>query len=129
MKKKIIYRAANAQVLVEIIAEHHVDLRALPNVQIHVKLRHRNLAQVVLMAALGIVLRLVQMHAKLRHHNIVLIVQIIVQAAVQKHVLILVKPKLLKDVVDVVQHVKLDAVHNVIGVVAGLVMTHVQVIV
>jgi hypothetical protein len=81
------------------------------------------------MAALGIVLRLVQMHAKLRHHNIVLIVQIIVQAAVQKHVLILVKPKLLKDVVDVVQHVKLDAVHNVIGVVAGLVMIHVQVIV
>jgi len=121
--------AANVQVLAEIVVGQDADLRALPNVQIHVKLKHHSLAQVVLMAALGIVLRLVQMHAKLRHHNIVLIVQIIVQAAVQKHVLILVKPKLLKDVVDVVQHVKLDAVHNVIGVVAGLVMIHVQVIV
>ena len=41
----------------------------------HAKLKHHNHAQVVLMAALGIVLRPVPMNAKLKHHKVAAIVQ------------------------------------------------------
>ena len=83
--------AANVQVLVEIVVGQDADLRALPNAQIPVKLRHHNHVQVVRMVVRDIVQKLVLIPVRLRHHNHAQVVRMVVRDIAQKLVRMLVK--------------------------------------
>ena len=146
--------AANVQVLVEIVVGQDADLRALPNAQIPVKLRHHNHVQVVRMVVRDIVQKLVLMPVRLRHHNHAQVVRMVVRDIAQKLVRMLVKHrqrntalivpaiarldvqlpvrirvrlKPHKDVTDAVIHAKQAVEDNAIGLVVAHVTNSVKV--
>ena len=119
--------AANVQVLVEIVVGQDADLRALPNAQIPVKLRHHNHVQVVRMVVRDIAQKLVRMLVKHRQRNTALIVPAIARLDVQLPVRIRVRLKPHKDVTDAVIHAKQAVEDNAIGLVVAHVTNSVKV--